>query len=480
MPLPRLATDDQLDRLHEAVLRTLETVGFLVQDEELKARMVRAGGGEGAEGQVLIPRQLVEAMLAPRLADPEPIPDGPPRIEWDLKPGIGSQLAQFYLDPEINRRVPGSCELLEELARFGHVWQPGGAVGPVLLCCEVPAPVEPLESTLLIARNTDRVASAYLHLPEQVPYFAELGSILNDDPNSFLSICLFAVTPLRLDRRAAGLLRQLTERGVHVWLGTQPQAGASSPVTVAGTVVLGAAELLAGWAAAFAVDPAAMPGAGICSGVLDMKCADVSFCAPEAMLQDLLCVELFRERYGGRCRVAGASSYTDAKLPGAQKSFEAAFEALTIYTYTGIPTGLGSGLLESGKTFSPVQLMLDDEFGRYFAHFGRGVSFGDEDLALDSILDVGLGLTKNHLTTDHTLAHWRALYTPRLLDRSFAGGAEEAAGEGRLLKAAWEQFQAVRSGYEPASVDESKLREIERVVQAGWRELCGAERRQAE
>jgi hypothetical protein len=49
-------------------------------------------------------------------------------------------------------------------------------------------------------------------------------------------------------------------------------------------------------------------------------------------------------------------------------------------------------------------------------------------------------------------------------------------GEQRLLQAAWEQFQDVRSRYGPVSVDESKLREIERLVQAGWRELCGAER----
>ncbi len=475
MSLPRLATDEQLDRLHEAVVHTLGTVGFLVQDEPLKGRMVAAGATEGAEGRVRIPRTLLETMLAPRLADPEPVPDGPPRIGGDLRPGIGCQLAQFYLDPE-NGRVAGSSALLAELARFGHVWQPPGAVGPALLCCDVAAPVEPLESTLIIAQNTDRVGSPYLHLPEQVPYFAELGAILNGDPNSFLGICLFAVTPLRFDWRAAGLLRQLSERGVHVWIGTQPQAGASSPVTAAGSVVLGAAELLGGWVAAFCVDPKLMPGGGICSGVLDMKSADVSFCAPEAMLQDLLCVELFRQRYGGRCRVAGGPSYTDAKYPGSQRSFEAAFEALTIYTYTGAPTGLGSGLLESGKTFSPVQLMLDSEFGRYFAHFGRGVSFEDDDLALDSILEVGLGLGKSHLTTDHTLARWRSLYTPRLLDRSYAGGDNPAGAEERLLAAAWEQWQDVRAQYEPASVDDSKLRAIERVAEAGWQALCNTER----
>jgi trimethylamine:corrinoid methyltransferase-like protein len=416
-------------------------------------------------------------MLAPRLADPEPIPEGPPRFESDLRPGIGSQLAQFYLDPETDQRLPGTRNLLAELVRFGHAWQAGG-LGPVLLCRDVPPPVEPLEAVMTLAENTDRVGSAYIHLPEQVPYLAEFGAIVHDDPNRFLGMCLFAVTPLRFDRRASGLLRLLIARGAPVWIGTQPQAGASSPVTPAGSVVLGAAEILAGWVAAYVIDPQALPGAGICSGALDMRSADVSFCAPEAMLQDLLCVELFRERYGGRCHVAGGASYTDARYPGTQRGFEAAFEALTAYAYSGSWPSLGSGLLESGKTFSPVQFMLDAELDRYVARFAGGVSFEDEDLALDSILEVGLGLKGSHLTTDHTLAHWRAQFTPRLLDRSFAGDQEtHADDERRLLDRARDAFRAVRESYEPTALEPGKVREMERVTEAAWRSLCGAERR---
>jgi trimethylamine--corrinoid protein Co-methyltransferase len=477
MPLPRLASDEQLQRLYDAALQALETVGFLVQDEVLAGQMVAAGAKVGPEGQVLIPRGLVEEMLAPRRAEPEAALDAPTRVTGEPRPGIGSQLAQFYLDPESQRRLPGGRELLAELVKFGHVWQPGSGVGPVLLCRDVPPLVEPMEAVVTIAEHTDRVGNAYVHSAEQVPYLAELGAILRDDPGSFLGMCLFLVTPLRMDLRAGRLLRALLERGAPVWIGTQPQAGASSPVTVAGTVVLGVAEILAGWVAAFAADPSVLPGAGICSGVLDMKTADVSFCAPEAMLQDLLCVELFRELCGGRCFVAGGASYTDAKWPGVQRGLEQAFEALTAWQYTGAWIGAGSGLLESGKTFSPVQFMLDHDCGRYLGQFARGVEFGEDDLALDSILDVGLGLKQSHMMSDHTLAHWRSLFTPTLLDRScWRGDEEEAASEERLLAAAWEQFRAVRQQYEPAAVEASKLRAIREVVNRAWQELCGAER----
>jgi trimethylamine---corrinoid protein Co-methyltransferase len=473
MPLPRLARDRELDALLDAALTTLERAGFLVQDEELRALMVSAGCRPADGGRVLIPRELVSEMLAPRIASAGPPPDGPPRTSGDYRGGIATQIAQFYLDPETNARVGGDSELLAELARFGHVWQPGQSVGPVLLCRDVPPPVEPMEAVAVIARNTDRVSTGYCHEAAQIPYLAELGRILWDDKNRFLHICVFAVTPLRMDLRACRLVVELTRSGAATWIGTQPAAGASSPVTVAGTVVLGVAEILAGWCATYAVDRGAMPGAGICSGVLDMATADVCYCAPETMLQDLLCCEVFRERCGGRCNVAGGAAYTHAKQPGIQKAFEIAFEALTIYTCSGAWPSGAVGLLESGKTFSPVQFILDHDFGGTMHAFGRGVDITTETIALDDILAVGTGIGESHLGTDHTLGHFRELYRPELLDRSaWRGDAIEAGEDERLLRRAAERFREVRARYQPASVGDEKLAAIDGVLADARRHLC--------
>ncbi len=475
MSLPRLATDDQLQRIYDGALDTLESVGLLVQDDELKHLMLAAGCADGPDGQVQIPRALVEEMLAPRRAKPD-VATEPARVDYEPRPGIGGQLAQFYLDPDTETRLPGSRDLLAELVRFGHAWSGGGA-GPVLLCRDVPPLVEPMEAVITIGENTTTVTSAYPHTADQVAYLAEMGEILNGAANSLIGICIFLVTPLRMDLRASQLLVDLMGRGAHVWIGTQPASGASSPVTVAGTVVLGVAEILAGWTAAYILDPEAMPSGGICSGTLDMKTADVSYCAPESMLQDLLCVELFRELCGGRCSVAGGSDYTDAKRPGSQKAFEAAFEAITIWMHAGSPPGMGSGLVESGKTFSPVQFMLDHDFGRHVGRFAQGVTFTDDDLALDSIREVGLGIGRNHMATDHTLSGFRSLFDPLLLDRSArADDATEADAEGRLLARAWDEFKAVRARYEPACVGDDKLAALEAVAARAWDDLCDAPR----
>jgi len=474
MSLPRLATDTQLDELYDAALRTLDKAGFLYQDAELVQYLTKLGCREEADGRVHIPRAVVEEMLAPRRAAAEVPPDGPPRRTGEIRPQISVQIAQFYLDHESGQRVPGDRDLLAELAKFGHVWQPGAPVGPVLLLRDVPPMVEPMEAVVTLCENTDRVFNAYVHYAEQIPYLSEMGRILTGDHRSFIGICVFTVTPLRLDLRACRLLVELTRQGAPVWLGTQPAAGASSPVTVPGTVVLAVAEILAGWVASFAVSPELMPGAGICSGVLDMRTADVSYCAPEATLQDLLCIELCRERLGGRCGAAGGAGYTDAKWPGSQKAFETAFEALTIYTYTGQGPGAGQGLLESGKTFSPVQFMLDDDFGQYMQRFACGVDYGPGALALDEILQVGTGIGASHLATEHTLVNFRSLFEPALLDRScWKGDEREAKGEAALLDRAWQRFRDVRAHYQPAAVDDERLAAVRRVVADARRDLCG-------
>jgi len=478
MALARLATDAELDRIFEGGLSVLETAGFLFQDPILRDKLVGAGCLEGPGDRVRIPRAVVQAMLEPRLASPSLGPDAPPRRGGPYRVGIGSQLAQFYLDPETNRRLPADRALLADVTRFGHVWQDPEPVGPVLLARDVPPPVEPIEAVMTLAQHTDRVSSGYVHYADQVPYLSEMGRILTGDAKRFIGICVYAVTPLRFDLRACELLAALMPRGAGVWIGTQPASGASSPVTVAGTVVLAVAEILAGWVACHVLAPDALPGAGICSGVLDMRTADVSYCAPEAMLQDLLCVEVMQRRAGGRCHVAGCSSYTDAKWPGSQRAFEQAFEALTIYYHTGGGPQLGSGLLESGKTFSPVQFMLDQEFGEYAWRFASGVEVSDETLALESILGIADGIGESHMTSDHTLEHWRRLYSPHLLDRRcWQDDAHEAQGEARLLARAWERYRAARDRYEPASVSPEHMRALDQVAQDAWRQLLGAARK---
>lgn len=471
--------DSDLDRLAEAVFSVLERAGVMYQSEVILDALEAVGATVDREThRARLPRRLVEGVLArcqppaagegPPLARREPAPAGGPL------PGIQNQVAQFYYDHEHGERRAGNRQDLVRMVQFGDALDERQAVDHVLLMREEPPAVEPLEALLVLLEHTARPGHVYPHVAEQFPYLQEIGEIYAGDPHRFLSGGIFMVSPLRMDRRACDYMVGMIRRGLPCGVGTQPISGISAPVTRAGAVVIGAAEILAGWTAATALDPEVELAWGcICSGSADMPTGNVTFCSPESMVQDIGCVELFRRRFGGRVSVAGGADYTSAKLPGYQAGFEKAFEAMAVSAYTGGYPQLGAGLLDSGKMFSPLQLLIDREFQSFLWRFSAGMDTGDEYLALDLITSVGSGLGASYLDSEHTLCHYReSLWFPALLDRTvWRGEGEEARADGELLARAGTQFREVMSRYRPPEADQAMLAKVRQVVDRARAEL---------
>ena len=133
---------------------------------------------------------------------------------------------------------------------------------------------------------------------------------------------------------------------------------------------------------------------------------------------------------------------------------------------------MGSGLLESGKTFSPQQFILDQELGSFLWAMESGIEVSGETLALDEIASVGSGIGGNHLETEHTLRHFRGLWMPEFLDRSvWQGDAWEAQADQRLLEKAAQRFHEVVARYQPPEVDREMLRRVRAVIARARKEL---------
>jgi trimethylamine:corrinoid methyltransferase-like protein len=472
-------TDSDLDRLADAALTILERVGAMYQSEVILDALEAVGAEVDRDShRARLPRRLVEDVIQrqqvragreePPATRREPGPrDGP-------LPGISSQVAQFYYDHERGERRAGNRQDLVRMVQFGDALDERQAVDHVLLMHEEPAAVEPLEALVVLLERTARPGHVYPHFAEQFPYLQEIGEICAGDPHRFLTGGIFMVSPLRMDRRACDYMVGMIRRGLPCGVGTQPIGGISAPVTRAGAVVVGAAEILAGWAAAMALDPEVELAWGcICSGSVDMPTGNVTFCSPESMVQDIGCVELFRRRFGGRVTVAGGSDYTSAKFPGYQAGFEKAFEAMAVSAYAGGHPQLGAGLLDSGKMFSPLQLLIDREFQSFLWRFSAGMEVSDEQIALDLIASVGSGIGASYLDSDHTLHRYReSLWFPALMDRGvWRGEQQEEHPDAQLLERAQAQFPEVMSRYRPPEVDQDMLTKVRQVVDRARREL---------
>lgn len=137
-------------------------------------------------------------------------------------------------------------------------------------------------------------------------------------------------------------------------------------------------------------------------------------------------------------------------------------------TLTGMTTMLagssiiyGPGMLESGMTFDPAQLVIDDEIVAMTRFLKRGVAVNDATTAIEEIIAVGPA--GNFLERESTLRGFRSLTSPRLIDRKVRE-AWEADGSPDFYQKARERARQILAEHEVEPLDGDVLAEIRSIV----------------
>jgi len=113
-------------------------------------------------------------------------------------------------------------------------------------------------------------------------------------------------------------------------------------------------------------------------------------------------IQMISEFYGCPSGVHGGK--TNACVPGIQAGVEKAISMLSVVQAGAI--GFGTvGHLENAITFSPLQLVIDNEIARYVRRSIRGIEVNNETLALDLIEETGIG--GNTINSLHTAEHFK-------------------------------------------------------------------------
>jgi trimethylamine--corrinoid protein Co-methyltransferase len=195
------------------------------------------------------------------------------------------------------------------------------------------------------------------------------------------------VSPLQHDEHALEAAMLLAEAGVPIVVYSLALAGATAPVTLAGTMVQTNAEILSG----LVVLQLAAPGSPFVyvgnSSIMDMKTCTFGACGPEALLFNLTLTEM-GHRYGFPVLSGGLSS--DAKELCMQSGYEGGTMAL-LSTLAHADLYVGVGMLDSAQFLYLPKMVLDAEVVAQCAHVARGVQFDDERVMLDVSAKVGPG-----------------------------------------------------------------------------------------
>jgi trimethylamine--corrinoid protein Co-methyltransferase len=227
------------------------------------------------------------------------------------------------------------------------------------------------------------------------------------------SSAAFVSSPLQYPLRATTVIRESANRNIPINIGTNPMAGATSPVSLLGTLVQQNAEILAGIVLAQLYNEGNPVLYNGFAGIMDMKSATLSMGSPEQALLSAGTSQI--AQYYGIPSVfqgcIGESKCWDPQM-GYEKTMSAYMGALA-----GGNMPMGSGHHDNAQIMCYKTLVLDNELWKLVLRAVAGLNMDDEALAVDVIDEVGPG--GNYLGHQHTRKNLcREQYITELTDRS--------------------------------------------------------------
>jgi len=438
MPPLELLTPTLLNRILSEAFTLLETPGVKVQSVEAMSLLAEAGARVDPVGQVAhIPESLARGALqtAPREFD---LYDGAgqPRVHYGgdavhFDPGSA---AIHILDPETGEHRNAITADLVRLVKVAEVLPQYDAQSTALVCSEVPAAIADLYRLYLVLLYSGKPIVTGAFAIETLKMMREMLSVVGGDgalgkPRAVFDVC--PSPPLNWSAFAAENLIALARAGLPAEIVSMPLAGATAPVTLAGSVVQHAAECLSG----ITIHQLARPGAPIVWGgapaIFDMRHGTTPFGAVETAMIDAAYAQV------GKSLSLPTHAYlcaSDAKTLDAQAGLESGVTAL-VGALAGINMISGAGMLDFLACQSVEKLAVDAEAIAMARRLLAGIERRGESLATQLFAE--LGHRGDFLGARHTRRWFKAeQYLPSaVIDRASVRAWTEAGKPDALARA---------------------------------------------
>lgn len=324
-------SDGDLSKIHDAALTILADFGMSEAPPTVVKSICSAGGSVTDENRLTFSRDLVGHALT-GLRRGFTLFGQTPGWELDLSGarvhvGSGGAAPQI-LDHETGRYRGSTLADLYDAARLVDRLDNIHFFARSLVARDMPdtrtLDINTTFASLAGTRKHVMVsASDPAHVREIAAMcFAIAGSAEAFRKRPFLSLNInHAVPPLRFSEEAAEVLVEASVLGLPVMVNTFGQLGASSPVTIAGSVAQTHAETLAGLVVAWVINPEVLAVYGARPMVTDLRSGGMAGGSGEQALLTAVSTQMARFCDLPNSTIAGA---TDSKIADAQAGYEKA------------------------------------------------------------------------------------------------------------------------------------------------------------
>jgi trimethylamine--corrinoid protein Co-methyltransferase len=327
---------------------------------------------------------------------------------------------QYVLDLEKGNRRPGIRTDVENLTRLGDALENISVASGMVRANDVPEEILHVEDTVIHWKNTSKPGYIYGETAEAARDSIELLRIiaggeaeLRKKPVGTAAVC--PSSPLMYDTKLTDFLTEVAQAGLPVLLLAMDNSGATSPVTLAGTITQTNAVLLAGICLVQIIQKGGPVLYGSIPLALDQRTGLPSVGSPEQALLSAGNAQMARY-YGFPSAISAGVS--DSKIPDIQAGYESALTMIAAMLAGANWIRTVAGALESHTSACYEMLVIHDEMFGMAERIARGIEVSDQTLATSLIKKVAPA-RGNYLGERHTLDFLRQeRYLPKLSDRS--------------------------------------------------------------
>jgi trimethylamine--corrinoid protein Co-methyltransferase len=471
----------QIEMIHQLSLDVLEDAGVTCLSAQARSLLSNAGAVVDDQKQnVKIPADLVKDLIKHVPKTLYLHGTDPART---LEIGGGNHYMtcgghyQYVIDLESGERRPAVKTDVERLTRLSDGLENVSVGSGMVRANDVPEAVLHIEDTVIHWRNTSKPGYIYGETSDAARDSILLSEIiaggreeLRKKPIGTAAVC--PSSPLIYDSKLTDFLTVVAEAGLPVLLLAMDNMGATSPNTLAGSILQTNVVILAGICLVQIIRRGGPVVYGSIPLAMDQRLGAPSVGSPE---QALLCAgnAQMARYYGIPCAISGGVS--DAKIPDAQAGYESALTMITAILAGANWIRTVAGGLESHMSACYEMMVIHDEIFGMAKRIARGIEVNDDTLAASLIKRIGPA-RGNYLGERHTLEYLRTeRYLPKISDRNVRK-VWERAGSKSLREIAREKAKQILETHHPQPLGpdvrkelDAKAEEIEKRILKGGR-----------
>ncbi len=462
-------TDRDIQRISETALDILENIGIGEPIPEILNYALPGGCTLGDDGRLRFPRSLVEDLVDVSASEyiayaPDPKHDCEISGERVFFSTSGESVS--ILDYQTQKYRPTVLTDLYDAARLADTLEHIHMFGQPFIAAEYSQDVFVHDINIAyaeLAGTSKPFALGIAEVDHIEPIIALFDQYLGED-GAFLQrpFCTFGgcpiVSPLRFGKDNAEVLVKIAELGLTGDVAVAPQAGATAPAALAGTLAQTFAETLACMAVMNLVRPGSAINFGMWPFISDLRTGAFSGGSGEEALVMAACAQLCNH-FGFITSMA--SGMTDSKTMDAQAGYEKAITttalALSGANLVAAYPGIVGSLL--GQSFEGM--VIDNDMLGNVQRVLRGIEVTEETLSYDVIENTVFG-SGHFLNQPQTLELMQTEYLyPEVADRR-TPGEWEVTGKEDIYRLAHEKVNSILESHYPVYIEpraDAKIRD---------------------